>query len=334
MRNRGVETITGFNIAYSIDSGAVQTTNVTGISLAKNDTIHVNLNPSTGLSYRPTSSCGLYVQPCIRNGYRRPGTNQRYINQRFWNSGDCRAPLVEGFESASFPPAGWVEVNPDAAIAWARTNTGNNSTASAFVNNFNYALTGRIDELYSPQVKYSAVDSVTLSFDVAAAATTDGSPTDTLEVLITKDCGSTFTSVYKKWGTDLQTSPMSRESTLYRLYSSQWRTETIDLTNIAPTGPTQIVFKNTNNNKNNIYIDNVNLKTRILPGRLKREGVIVLPNPFSDKFTVWHYQTPTKLKFISVFNSLGQLVWNKQYNSKLKNRRSSISAQGLPGFIL
>ena len=61
-------------------------------------------------------------------------------------------------------------------------------------------LPGRIDELYSPQVTYAGVDSVTLSFDVAAAATTDGSPTDTLEVLITKDCGNTFTSVYKKWG--------------------------------------------------------------------------------------------------------------------------------------
>src|SRR5204862_7632443 len=50
VRNRGVATITAFNIAYSIDSGPVQTTHVTGVSLAKNDTIHVNLNPSTGLS--------------------------------------------------------------------------------------------------------------------------------------------------------------------------------------------------------------------------------------------------------------------------------------------
>jgi len=154
---------------------------------------------------------------------------------------------------------------------------------------------------------------------VAAAATTDGAPTDTLEVLVTKDCGNTFTSVYKKWGNDLQTTSEPGIDFI-PVSSSQWRTETIDLTNIAPTGPTQIVFRNTNNNKNNIYIDNVNLKTRILPGRLKREGVIVLPNPFSDKFTVWHYQAPTKLRFISVFNSLGQLVWSKQYNSNAQKQ--------------
>ena len=314
VKNRGVETITGFSIAYSIDGGAVQTTNVTGVSLAKNDTIHVSLNPSTGLSIGQHHLVVYTINPVSGTGTGDQVTSNDTLTKEFGIAGSIAAPLVEGFESASFPPAGWVKVNPDASITWARVNTGDNSSASAFVNNFSYALTGRIDELYSPQVTYSGVDSVTLSFDVAAAALTDGSPTDTLEVLVTKDCGSTFTSVYKKWGTDLQTVDQPTAD-FTPVSSSQWRTETIDLTSIVPTGPTQIVFRNTNNNKNNIYIDNVNLKTRTLPGRLKREGVIILPNPFSDKFTVWHYQTPTKLKFISVFNSIGQLVWSKQYNS-------------------
>lgn len=313
VKNRGVEAITGFSIAYSIDGGTVQTKIVTGINIAKNDTIHVNLDPSTGVSIGQHHIEVYTFNPVSATGSGDQVTTNDTLTKAFGIAGIVTAPLVEGFESASFPPAGWVEVNPDASITWARINTGDNSTASAFVNNFNYALTGRIDELYSPQVTYSGVDSVTLSFDVAAAAVTDGSPTDTLEVLVTKDCGNTFTSVYKKWGTDLQTT--SEPATDFvPSSSSQWRTEVVDLTNIVPTGPTQVVFRNTNNNKNNIYIDNVNLKTRILPGRLKREGVIVLPNPFNDQFTVWHYQTPTKLRFISVFNSLGQLVWNKQYN--------------------
>ena len=319
VKNRGVETITGFSIAYSIDNGAVQTTNVTGISLAKNDTIHVNLNPSTGLGIGQHHLVVYTFNPVSTTGTGDQVPTNDTLTKEFGITGTVAAPLTEGFESATFPPAGWVEVNPDAGITWARANTGNNSTASAFVNNFNYALTGTIDELYSPQTTYSGVDSVTLSFDVAAAAPTDGSPTDTLEVLVTKDCGNTFTSVYKKWGSDLQT--VNDQATDFTpVSSSQWRTETVDLTIIAPTGPTQIVFRNTNNNKNNIFVDNVNLKTRVLPGRLKREGVIVLPNPFSDNFTVWHYQTPTKLKFISVFNSIGQLVWSKEYNSNAQKQ--------------
>jgi hypothetical protein len=314
IKNRGVGTITGFSIGYSIDNGAVQTTNVTGVSLAKNDTIHINLDPATALNISQHNLVVYTFNPVSATGSGDQVTSNDTLSKEFGIAGTVAAPLVEGFESTSFPPANWVQVNPDGAITWARVNTGDNSTASAFVNNFNYVPAGRVDELYSPQVIYSGVDSVTLSFDVAAAALTDGSPTDTLEVLVTKDCGNTFTSVYKKWGTDLQT--VNEPATDFTpTSSSQWRTETVDLTNIAPTGPTQIVFRNTNNNKNNIYIDNVNLKTRILPGRLKREGVIVLPNPFSDQFTVWHYQIPTKLKYISVFNATGQLVWSKQYNS-------------------
>ncbi|HEY7162114.1 MAG TPA: choice-of-anchor J domain-containing protein, partial [Acidobacteriota bacterium] len=315
VKNRGVGIITGFSIAYSIDNGALQTTTVTGVSLAKNDTIQVSLNAATGLNPGQHDLVVYTFNPISSSGTGDQVTSNDTLSKVFGVAGTVAAPLVEGFESSTFPPAGWVVVNSDAGITWARANTGNNSTASAFVNNFNYALTGRIDELYSPLVTYSAVDSVTLSFDVAAAAITDLLPTDTLEVLVTKDCGNTFTSVYKKSGNDLRTvnEPVGTDFT--PTSSSQWRTETVDLSTIAPTGPTQIVFRNTNNNKNNIYIDNVNLKTRILPGRLKREGVIVLPNPFSDKFTVWHYQTPTTLKFISVFNSLGQLVWSKEYNS-------------------
>jgi hypothetical protein len=238
------------------------------------------------------------------------------LSKAFGFTGTITAPLVEGFESPAFPPNGWVVVNSDAAITWARINTGKNSTASAYVNNYKYGLLGRVDDLYTPQVTYSGVDSVSLTFDVAAANYSSGFPTDTLQVLLTKDCGNTFTSVYKKWGADLQTVGIFPAGEFIPSSATEWRTETIDLTAIALTGPTQIVFRNTNNNKNNVFIDNVNFKTRILPGRLKREGLLVLPNPFRNQFTVWHFQTPKDLRFISVYSSTGQLVWNKQFNGQ------------------
>lgn len=314
VKNVGVETITAFNIAYSIDGGPAQTKNITGVNLAKNDTLLVDLTPASGLNIGQHNIVVYTFNPVSSTGTGDQVTANDTLSKGFGIAGTIAAPLSEGFESSSFPPPGWVEVNPDAGITWVRTNAGDNSTSSAFVNNYKYVLTGRVDELYSPQVTYSGVDSVTLSFDVAAAPP-NGAPTDTLEVLITKDCGHTFTSVYKKWGTDLQTTTDNPGVEFTPSSSSQWRTEVIDLTLLAPTGPTQVVFRNTNNNKNNIYIDNVNLKTRILPGRLKREGLIIFPSPFRSQFTVWHYQTPTKLRFISVYNAVGQLVWNKQFNS-------------------
>jgi len=74
-----------------------------------------------------------------------------------------------------------------------------------------------------------------------------------------------------------------------------------------------VFFRVSNNFENNIFIDNVNFTTRILPDKIKQQGYLVLPSPFTNSFNVWHVQTPTTLKYISVFNSAGQLVWTKQY---------------------
>ncbi|HMG67611.1 MAG TPA: choice-of-anchor J domain-containing protein, partial [Chitinophagaceae bacterium] len=313
IKNKGVETITAFNVGYQVDNGGVQTASITGVSLPKDATMPVLLPASLGVPVGQHIITVYTFNPVSAVGTGDLFTANDTLRKGFGIAGTIAAPLTEGFESTTFPPAGWVIVNPDANVTWARANTGNHSTNSESINNFTYPLTGRVDELYTPQVTYSGVDSVSLSFDVAAASFTNATPTDTLEVLLTKDCGTNFTSIYKKWGTSLQTvgTPISGGFTPS---ASQWRTETIDLTTIAPTGPTQIVFRNTNNNKNNIFIDNVNLKTRILPTRLKKEGLIVFPNPFRDQFTVWHYLPPTDLKFISVYNSTGQIIWFKQFN--------------------
>src|SRR5205085_11906574 len=119
------------------------------------------------------------------------------------------------------------------------------------------------------------VDSVLLAFDLSAAtkaSPTAAVPMDTLEVLVTRDCGNTYTSVYKKWGAALQTvldpvSPLPSEFVPFADYL--WRTELVDLSSFRPNGPLQVVFKNSSNGGNNIYIDNVNFRTRTLQPRLR-----------------------------------------------------------------
>ncbi|TAL41994.1 MAG: T9SS type A sorting domain-containing protein, partial [Chitinophagaceae bacterium] len=76
----------------------------------------------------------------------------------------------------------------------------------------------------------------------------------------------------------------------------------------------QLSYRFSGNFENNLFLDDINLRTQVLPTKLKNEGYLVLPNPFSNSFAVWHYQTPTNLRYINVFSSSGQLVWSKQYN--------------------
>jgi len=322
VRNKGLETITAFSLTYRVDNGSIQTTNVTGVAIPRDATMSVTLNPAlSGLTPGQHNIIVYSINPVTASGTGDQIMANDTLRKEFGIPNTAHAPLTEGFESSTFPPAGWVLVNPDAGITWARIDAGKNSDHSAYVNNFNYSTPGRIDELYSPQITYTGVDSIKLTFDVAAATYSyPGSttiPVDTLQVLITKDCGTTFTSIYKKWGADLQTVNAPNEAQPIEFIPSgalNWRTETIELSNLAPDGPVQIVFRNTNNFENNIFIDNVNFITKTLPPRLKTEGVIVHPNPFQGQFTVWHYQPPSNLRYILVYNSVGQLMWSKQYN--------------------
>jgi hypothetical protein len=326
VRNSGIETITAFTISYRLDNGAAQTTTVTGVTLARNATMQVNLTAIANLGAGQHSIQVFSNAPALvtTGGTADQLTTNDTLSKGFGITGTTAAPLTEAFESATFPPAGWAIGNPDANITWSKATSGaRNSTGSAYMNNYNYSILGRTDELYSPSITYSGVDSVTLSFDVAAATYsypgTTGIALDTLEVLVTKDCGNTFTSVWKKWGEDLQTinDPNYPQTVEFIPGSaSQWRNEVVDLTTLGfvPNGPVQLIFRNTNNFENNIFLDNVNLTTRTLPNTLKEQGYLILPNPFNTEFTVWHLNTPTNLRFVSVYNSAGQLVWKKQFN--------------------
>jgi hypothetical protein len=78
----------------------------------------------------------------------------------------------------------------------------------------------------------------------------------------------------------------------------------------------QVYFRNTSHKGNNIYLDNINFSTKTLPARLKAQGYLVLPTAFTSQFSIMFYQTQTAtaLRFVTVYNSGGQMVYKKEYN--------------------
>ncbi|MER3464017.1 MAG: hypothetical protein C4329_05970 [Chitinophagaceae bacterium] len=75
-----------------------------------------------------------------------------------------------------------------------------------------------------------------------------------------------------------------------------------------------VAFRFSGNFENNIFIDDVNLYTQVLPTILKQQGYFIQPSPFHNQFAVWHYVVPSTLKYVNVYNAAGQLVWRKEYN--------------------
>ncbi len=338
VRNTGSETITGLRIHYSIDNGAAVTSQLNGLNLARDAEASFAL-PVTALTGAGAHTLQVYtLEPVTVSGtgdlYRFNDT----ITHTFYIAGSVAAPLTESFTSTAFPPAGWSVINPDGGIGWNRHANGNMNDGSAYVNTFNYMVTGQKDDLVTPNVTFSGVDSVTLRFDVAAAIFSyPGNPTlpvDTLEVLVSKDCGNSYTSVYKKWGEQLQTvtQPNTAPAEFFPTTAAHWRNEQVDLTGLGGDGPVMVFFRTTNNFENNIFIDNVNLTTRILPDRLKQDGYMILPSPFTSSFNVWHIQPPTTLRYINVYNAAGQLVYQRSFNGNalnVQNVNMSMMASGV-----
>ncbi len=337
IRNNGTDTITGYKVSYSIDNGPAQTTTVTGVLIPRNATVTVTL-PAATVAVGAHTIRVFSWEPVSRSGVGDNNTLNDTLVKFFSFTGTVAAPLVEGFENAQFPPDRWAIVNVQpTSTAWQRAPVGKNSTGSAFLNNFEYNGTvGQTDDLVTPTVTFSGVDSVKLMFDLSAVTRQyPGSALlglDTLEVLVTKDCGNSFTTVYKKWGAALQTigDPNNPQNYLFVPNSpSQWRTESIDLTAFAGNPSVQVYFRNTTNRGNNIYLDNVALTTRTLPARLKEQGYLVMPSVFASQFSVMFFQTPTTLRFVTVHSSGGQMVYKKEYR-RGADRLISVNLSGQP----
>ena len=168
-------------------------------------------------------------------------------------------PLVEGFENAAFPPSGWFVVDVNANGTWARTTAAGGfgtSTASALFDNFNIDEAGSRDRLESPKYDFNGYSAATMTFDVAYARY-NATYSDTLEVLVSTDCGVTFTQVYIKGGTTLST--RTDLTTAFVPTSTQWRTESVNMTPYVGNPNVMIVFKNRGRYGNNIYLDNINI---------------------------------------------------------------------------
>ncbi|WP_165958097.1 T9SS-dependent choice-of-anchor J family protein [Segetibacter sp. 3557_3] len=318
VKNQGIDTIRSFTLNYTVNGSLQTPVNFTG-TLLRDSSVVVQLNAST---LQP----GIYVLRAWTsnpNGLPDQLPANDTIQYQFEVIATAAAPLVETFENTTFPPPGWsVTQQPADAITWTRTNqAGRSSSGSAYINNFNYAANDRVDDLVTPVLTYTGADSVFIKFDVAASTYSfPGStaiPLDTLEVLVTTDCGRSFTTIYKKYGSDLQTIgdpnyPNTDE--FFPTQQNQWRTDSVNVTRLlGSANKVRFAFRNTTNFENNIFLDNINFTPKVLPARLKQNGFMITPNPFNNQFAIQHYLPPTDLRGYGIYNSVGQLVTSQSF---------------------
>ncbi len=166
-----------------------------------------------------------------------------------------RVSYTEGFEN-SFPPAEWEIINPDNKLTWEkRTGAGRNSSSCMIMNNADNDKVGEVDEIILKPVDLS-VGVTDFSFDVAYAKFDTESP-DVLEILVSKDCGLTWESVYLKTHTQLETFVSTDPNNWVPSTDSHWRTERVLLSKFKGSSNVLFKFKNTSGYGSRIWIDNI-----------------------------------------------------------------------------
>jgi hypothetical protein len=187
------------------------------------------------------------------------------------------------------------------------------SAQCTFFNNFDFDAQGNWDDM-RVSMNFSAPALPFLTFDVAHA-TYGGQYTDTLEILASTDCGATFSTLYKKWGTTLATA--GTNSNFFTPLANEWRKDTIDLTAYLGTAHLVVAFRNHGLWGNNIYIDNINLlnaPTSVEPV-VHSNNFEVFPNPVSACENITIGNRGNEKVRVTLYNAAGKVVMREFISS-------------------
>lgn len=174
-------------------------------------------------------------------------------------------PLSEGFQASTFLPPNWSSYNiGNDNIFWQRVTgvggfTVGAGAASAMFDNYNFDASGDRDELRTPKYSFANVAVAKLRFDVAYTPF-DNAYSDTLNVKLSTNCGSSWTSVYTKGGMTLGTTGTTLQANTFTPAATEWRTDSINISGIsAGQSNVMISFENHGHYGQALYLDNINL---------------------------------------------------------------------------
>lgn len=235
--------------------------------------------PATSTEQNPLitySQSGVYKVELTASNTFGTGTTTiktSYITVKGTNS----LPYTESFEGA-FPISDWEIINPDNdAILWEKRSDAGNGDSSCLVINNADSPTGKVDELILKPFDFSAIGDKKMEFDIAYTkynnTHTPGviSP-DNLIILISTNCGATWTEAYNKDQNELQTfevlddvstPDITEPNDWIPTLPEHWRKETIDLNTFDGNPNVLVKFKNISGYGTRIWIDNLSLNSTI-----------------------------------------------------------------------
>ena len=219
------------------------------------------------------------------------------------------AGLDQNFETNLLPQNWYQDTNGN--FNWKINNNYGGfgqSSKSMFVDNYSGTPTTLPYADINARINMTAISAANaiLTFDVAYAFYNDQDK-DKLQVLVSKDCGTNYATLYKKGGQQLATAPSITD--YFVPTASQWRTESINLSAYIGTRDVNIKFRNVNKFAQPLYIDNIKLNGAALSlTDFKLENITVYPNPIASNGSVTVKGNDNSAIRFSLFSMNGKLI--------------------------
>jgi len=334
IKNYGGANLTSCQIVYGLSSGVSQTYYWTG-NLSYNTSETVSL-PEISTSSVGSDIFSVYTEYPNGNIDEDNTNDASSLTLELGASWDL--PLTQGFQSNSFPPLNYELYNSDNEYSWERTgNYGSASTASMYIDNWDYDAVGVYDWLILPTLNFSGVSIATLSYDYAYAYYDGqaGVAYDSLIIAYSTDCGDSWYALTYDGGPSLATAGgLSYEFTPS---SSDWQNVEIDLNTpeFNNQNSVQFAFVAINGYGNNLHVDNINISTNAYTSVASLPWLTDLelyPNPTNDLINLEINLEKSQDIDITIFNTLGGLIQQvtlEDYNNGITSFDMSNAASGV-----
>ena len=305
LKNYGSNTLTSVTINYNIVGGVPAVFNWTG-TLATDSQVVVTLPDIITTSGTHSFVCYTSAPNGNTEGYtyNDSSTSNFIVN----TTAAMFAPLTENFEGTVFPPPGW-SINSNSIYQWGQTSIAPFSgTSSVVKGNYNDGNIGTHYDLDLPMINITGLTDPALGFEYAY--TYYPGFYDSLQVLISSDCGVSWQNLFYKGGNTLRTAPVTTDP--FYPTSAQWRHETISLS--AYTGEVLIRFRSICGFGNNLFIDEVNIdqSTGIGTIAFDETGISVYPNPASGNITIDGLPVNSEIQISDIS---GKIILNEKTGS-------------------
>jgi hypothetical protein len=265
VQNVGNIDINSFQVEYAVNGGVAQPFTVNNITIPDGEEAEIAL-PQIILQQ---GSNTLSINLTLPNGItdETPDNNKQQYTVVVGTASD-RIPFRENFDHPFTDQ--WLAINPagPAGMNWQVTDT--NFGPSAYFNAYSNTTIGDEAWLVSPVLDFSQTDTALMVLDLAYRKLEER--TENFRVLASGDCGDTYTEVLN---TNLSSFAASADPFIPQASIDWQRNIIVNLDAFAGKEQVRIAFVATNENGNNLYLDNIEFFATENP------RVITVTEPFS-----------------------------------------------------